>query len=59
MPDLVVVLLLALAGSGVIGVAGVLVLGMLRGRSVTAHVAVLLATTVLAVVVQLGWRLRW
>jgi signal transduction histidine kinase len=50
MPDQVVVLLLALAGSGVIGVAGVLALGMLRGRSVTAHVAVLLATTVLAVV---------
>lgn len=50
MPDLVVVSLLALAGSGLVGVAGLLVLGRLRGRSVTAHVAVLLATTVLAVV---------
>ena len=50
MPDLVAVSLLALAGSGLVGVAGLLVLGRLRGRSVTAHVAVLLATTVLAVV---------
>ncbi|MGH8824718.1 MAG: sensor histidine kinase [Jiangellaceae bacterium] len=50
MPDLVVVLLLALAGSGLVGAAGLLVLGRLTGRSVTAHVAVLLATTVLAVV---------
>lgn len=50
MPDLVVVLLLALAGSGLVGVAGLLVLRGLRGRSVTAHVTVLLATTVLAVV---------
>ena len=50
MPDLVVVSLLALAGSGLVGVAGLLVLGRLRGRSVTAYVAVLLATTVLAVV---------
>jgi signal transduction histidine kinase len=50
MPDLAVVLLLALAGSGLVGVAGLLVLRGLRGRSVTAHVTVLLATTVLAVV---------
>ncbi|MGH9250545.1 MAG: sensor histidine kinase [Acidimicrobiales bacterium] len=50
MPDLVVVLLLGLAGSGLVGVAGLLVLGRLQGRSVTAHIAVLLATTVLAVV---------
>jgi signal transduction histidine kinase len=50
MPDLAVVLLLALAGSGLVGVAGLLVLSVLRGRSVTAHVTVLLATTVLAVV---------
>jgi signal transduction histidine kinase len=50
MPDLVVVLLLALAGSGLVGIVGLLVLRGLRGRSVTAHIAVLLATTVLAVV---------
>jgi signal transduction histidine kinase len=50
MPELVVVLLLALAGSGLVGLVGLLVLRRLHGRSVTAHVVVLLATTVLAVV---------
>ncbi|MGH8775787.1 MAG: sensor histidine kinase [Jiangellaceae bacterium] len=50
MPELMVVLLLALAGSGLVGAAGLFVLSRLKGRSVTAHVAVLLATTVLAVV---------
>ncbi len=51
MPDLVVVLLLGLAGSGLVGVAACSCCVRLRGRSVTAHiVAVLLATTVLAVV---------
>ena len=51
MPELLVVLLLALAGSGLVGIVGLLVLRGLRGRSVTAHIVVLLATTVLAVVV--------
>jgi signal transduction histidine kinase len=50
MPDLVVVLLLALAGSGLVGIVGLLLLRGLRGRSVTAHIVVLLATTVLAMV---------
>lgn len=50
MPDLVVVLLLALAGSGLVGIVGMLLLRGLRGRSVTTHIVVLLATTVLAMV---------
>jgi signal transduction histidine kinase len=51
MPELVMVLLLALAGSGLVGLVGLLLLRGLQGRSVTVHVVVLLATTVLAVVV--------
>jgi signal transduction histidine kinase len=50
MPELLVVLVLALAGSGLVGILGFLVLRGLRSRSVTAHIVVLLATAVLAVV---------
>jgi signal transduction histidine kinase len=50
MPELVVVLLLALAGSGLVGLAGLLVLRSLRGQSVTTHIVVLLAMAVLATV---------
>jgi signal transduction histidine kinase len=50
MPELLVVLLLTLAGSGLVGIVGLLVLRGLHGRSVTVHIVVLLATTVLAVV---------
>ena len=50
MPELVVVLVLALAGSGLVGIVGLLVLRGLHGQSVTVHIVILLATTVLAVV---------
>jgi signal transduction histidine kinase len=50
MPELTAVLLLTLASSGLVGLVGWLVLTALRGRSVTIHIVVLLATTVLAVV---------
>lgn len=50
MPDQLIVVLLALASSGVVCGVGVLALRALRGRSVTVHVTVLLVMTVLAIV---------
>ncbi|MEV0649023.1 HAMP domain-containing sensor histidine kinase [Phytomonospora sp. NPDC050363] len=49
MRDLILVGLLALAGSLAVAIPGALVLRRLRGRSVTAHVGGVLAVTVLAV----------
>ncbi len=50
MRDLVVTFAIALVGSLIVAVAGLAVLrGPLRGRSVTAHIAVLLLVTVLSV----------
>jgi signal transduction histidine kinase len=50
MPDLVLIGLVALASSLSVGLAGIGCLRMMRGRSVTAHLGALLATTVLAIV---------
>jgi len=47
--DLVLIFLVALAGALVVAVPGWLVLRMLRRRSITVHICVLLAVTVLAV----------
>jgi signal transduction histidine kinase len=49
MRDLLLTFLIALAGSLLVAVPGTLLLSRLRGRSVTVHVGVLLAVTVLAV----------
>jgi signal transduction histidine kinase len=49
MSDLLIVAGVAFGCSGVVGLLGLLVLRSLHGRSVTAHVSVLLATTVAAV----------
>jgi signal transduction histidine kinase len=49
MADLALTFLIALAGSLVVAVPGAVLLSRWRGRSVTAHVAVLLLVTVLAV----------
>lgn len=49
MTDLLIVSAVAFACSGVVGAFGLLVLRSLHGRSVTAHVSVLLATAVAAV----------
>ncbi|MEV4509570.1 HAMP domain-containing sensor histidine kinase [Dactylosporangium sp. NPDC049525] len=50
MPDVLATFLMALGGSLAVAVAGLLILrGPLRGRSVTAHIAVLLLVTVLSV----------
>jgi signal transduction histidine kinase len=51
MLDLLLTFLIALAGSLVVALPGAVVLRRLRSRSVTAHVCVLLAVTVLAVLV--------
>ena len=50
MPGLVLIGLLALACSLTVGLIGVGCLRAMRGRSVTAHLSVLLATTVMAIV---------
>jgi signal transduction histidine kinase len=47
--DLVLTFVIALGGSLVVAVPGAMLLARLRGRSVTVHVAVLLAVAVLAV----------
>ncbi|HEU4425772.1 MAG TPA: HAMP domain-containing sensor histidine kinase [Pilimelia sp.] len=49
MGDLLLTFLIALGGSLVVAMPGAVVLARLRGRSVTVHVCVLLAVTVLAV----------
>ena len=49
MRDVVLTLAVALGGSLVVALAGALVLRLLRQRSVTVHIGVLLAVTVLAV----------
>lgn len=49
MPDLTVTFLVALGGSLLVAVPGAILLARWRGRSVTAHVTVLLLVTVLAV----------
>ena len=59
-PDLALTFAIALAGSLVVAVPGVLVLVRMRQRSVTAHIAVLLAVTVLAVlagIVGAAWEM--
>ncbi|TQS43082.1 sensor histidine kinase [Cryptosporangium phraense] len=50
MPDLVLIGLVALGCSLAVGLAGVVVLRSMRGRSVTAHLSALLVTTVVAIV---------
>jgi len=58
MTELIWTLAVALAGSLPVALVGAVVLGFLRHRSVTAHVAVLLAVTVLAVlagILNVAW----
>lgn len=50
MRDLALIFAAALAAATVVGVLGALTLRLLRGRSITAHIAVLLVMTVTAVV---------
>jgi signal transduction histidine kinase len=49
MNDTLLIALYALAAGGAVGVAGAIVLRLLRGRSIFVHTVVLLAVTVLAV----------
>lgn len=50
MADLLLIGLYALLAGGAVGIAGAGALRLLRGRSITAHIAVLLAVTIAAVV---------
>ncbi len=49
MRDVALILFFALAGSAAVGLPGALLLRLLRGRSVTVHICVLLTVTVAAV----------
>ncbi|KUL27526.1 sensor histidine kinase [Actinoplanes awajinensis] len=54
MRDLMLIGLYSLIAGAVVGLAGAVVLRLLRGRSITVHVCVLLAITVTAVVAGVG-----